>query len=73
MRFDFVIENFWFIALVVPFAILLYESIIVVGGNEMALLERRWFGRKMPQGRVVALGNEVGIQAKTHLVLASIS
>jgi uncharacterized membrane protein YqiK len=65
MRFDFVIENFWFIALVVPFAILLYESIIVVGGNEMALLERRWFGRKMPQGRVVALGNEVGIQAKT--------
>jgi regulator of protease activity HflC (stomatin/prohibitin superfamily) len=44
---------------------LLWNSIVVVGGNEIALIERRWFGSKMPQGRVVALGNEVGIQART--------
>ncbi|MBJ6723434.1 hypothetical protein JFN93_01820 [Geomonas sp. Red875] len=31
----------------------------------MAILERRWFGRKMPQGRVVAMEDEVGIQART--------
>jgi regulator of protease activity HflC (stomatin/prohibitin superfamily) len=45
--------------------VLAYYSIVIVGGNEMAVLERRWFGKKMAQGRVVALGDEVGIQAKT--------
>jgi uncharacterized membrane protein YqiK len=42
-----------------------YNSIVIVSGNEIAVLERRWIGRRMPQGRVVALGNEVGIQART--------
>lgn len=44
---------------------LLYTSIIIVGGNEIALLERRYFGRDMPQGRVIAMASEVGIQART--------
>ena len=65
MFLDFVCNNWGYLALLVPAAILLYESVVVVGGNEIALIERRWFGRKMPQGRVVALGNEVGIQART--------
>ena len=50
---------------IVAALILLWNSIVIVGGNEIALIERRWFGSKMPQGRVVALGNEVGIQART--------
>lgn len=45
--------------------VLIVASVVIVGGNEIALIERRWFGSKMPQGRVVALGNEVGIQART--------
>lgn len=45
--------------------VLAYYSIVIVTGSEMAVMERRWFGRKMPQARVVAMGNEVGIQAKT--------
>ncbi len=45
--------------------ILAYYSIIIVDGNEIAVIERRWLGKKMPQGRVVAMGNEVGIQART--------
>jgi len=45
--------------------ILAYFSIVIVTGSEMAVMERRWFGKKMPQGRVVAMGNEVGIQART--------
>ena len=44
--------------------LLAYYSIVIVGGSEIAVIERRWFGRKMPQGRVVAMGNEVGIQAR---------
>lgn len=62
---DIVMKYWWYLALLVPVAFLVYESVIVVGGSEIALIERRWFGRKMPQGRVVALGNEVGIQART--------
>jgi uncharacterized membrane protein YqiK len=58
--------KYWpYLLLVIPAFILVYESVVVVGGNEIALIERRWFGSKMPQGRVVALGNEVGIQART--------
>lgn len=56
------------IALAVVIAALLvlaYYSIVIVAGNEMAVLERRWFGKKMAQGRVVAMGVEVGIQART--------
>src|SRR5512133_2532000 len=50
---------------IIAAVILIGFSVVVVGGNEIALIERRWFGSKMPQGRVVALGNEVGIQART--------
>jgi len=49
----------------VALAVLAYWSIVLVSGNEIAVLERRWLGKKMPQGRVVALGDEVGIQART--------
>ena len=63
--FSFAMKHWGYLALLIPAGILIYESVVVVGGNEIALIERRWFGRKMPQGRVVALGNEVGIQART--------
>ena len=65
MPLDFALNNIGYLALLIPSAILVYESVVIVGGNEIALIERRWFGKKMPQGRVVALGNEVGIQART--------
>jgi uncharacterized membrane protein YqiK len=65
MFLDFLLEYWKYLIILVPAAILLYASAVIVGGNEIALIERRWFGRKMPQGRVVALGNEVGIQART--------
>jgi uncharacterized membrane protein YqiK len=45
--------------------ILIYNSFIVVGGRAIAILERRWFGKKLPQGRVIAMKNEIGIQART--------
>ncbi|MBI4425044.1 MAG: hypothetical protein HY554_15030, partial [Elusimicrobia bacterium] len=46
------------------FLVVLVNSIAIVGGSELAVLERRWFGKEMPEGRVVALANEVGIQAR---------
>ena len=65
MVIEFVLKHWGYLSLLVPAAILIFESAVIVGGNEIALIERRWFGSKMPQGRVVALGNEVGIQART--------
>ena len=49
----------------VALIILLYHSVVVVSGAKLAVLERRWLGKKIPEGRVVALSNEVGIQART--------
>lgn len=45
--------------------IVLFNSITIVGGREIAVLERRWFGKGMPRGRVIAMANEIGVQART--------
>lgn len=45
--------------------IILVNMIVIVGGTQIAILERRWFGKSIPEGRVVAMANEVGIQART--------
>ncbi len=37
--------------------------LVNIGATEVGIKERRYFGRKMPQGRVVANAGEVGIQA----------
>jgi len=44
--------------------IFIYNSIVIVGGTQLAVLERRWLGRDLPEGRVVAMASEVGIQAR---------
>ena len=62
------------IAIILPYLIyiipailvifILINSIVIVGGMQIAVLERRWLGRSIPEGRVVAMANEVGIQAR---------
>lgn len=44
--------------------IVLWKSIVIVGGNEIAVLERKYLGRQMPEGRVIAMPGEVGVQAR---------
>lgn len=44
---------------------ILLKTIVIVGGWEIAIIERKYIGRKMPQGRVIALANEIGVQART--------
>jgi uncharacterized membrane protein YqiK len=51
-----------FIALVV-LIVILRRILVNVGATEIAIKERRYFGAKMPPGRVVATEGEVGIQA----------
>jgi uncharacterized membrane protein YqiK len=43
--------------------VILSRILVNVGAKEIAIKERRYFGRKMPPGRVVATEGEVGIQA----------
>src|SRR5258705_7388744 len=51
------------IALIV--LLFIFTRVLVnVGGREIAIKERRYLGRRMPPGRVVATAGEVGIQAE---------
>ncbi len=43
--------------------VILRKILVNVGAQEIAIKERRYLGRKMPPGRVVATEGEVGIQA----------
>lgn len=54
-----VVAVFLFIVLL----IVLNKILVNVGAREIAIKERRYFGAKMPPGRVVATEGEVGIQA----------
>src|ERR1044072_6008339 len=45
------------------FIFILRRFLTNVGAREIAIKERRYFGAKMPPGRVVAIEGEVGIQA----------
>src|SRR5215212_5253243 len=48
---------------VILLIVILRRFLVNVGAREIAIKERRYFGRKMPPGRVVATEGEVGIQA----------
>ena len=54
------------IIFVVFFLILVFAGnmIVIVGGQQVGILERRYFGRPLPVGRVVALRGEIGFQAR---------
>src|SRR5678809_1645089 len=49
--------------LLVVFLIVVNRIFVNVGAREIAIRDRRYFGRRMPPGRVVATEGEVGIQA----------
>ena len=38
--------------------------LVNVGGMQVGIVERRYFGRSLPEGRVVAMKNEIGVQAR---------
>ncbi|MEO6392596.1 MAG: SPFH domain-containing protein [Pyrinomonadaceae bacterium] len=51
------------VVLLIIVLIVLSRFVVNVGAREIAIKERRYFGRRMPPGRVVATDGEVGIQA----------
>jgi regulator of protease activity HflC (stomatin/prohibitin superfamily) len=61
----FIMHHYLFILAGIAMLILLRKSVVIVGGTEIAVLERKYFGAAMPRGRVVALANQIGVQART--------
>lgn len=41
-----------------------FRMVVVVKGNEMAILERRYFGKHLPDGHIIAMRDEIGLQAR---------
>src|SRR5260370_25391800 len=50
--------------LLIVLLVILRRIFVNVGAREIAIKERRYVGRRMPPGRVVATEGEVGIQAE---------
>src|SRR6195256_5832928 len=50
--------------LLIVLLVILRRIFVNVGAREIAIKERRYMGRRMPPGRVVATEGEVGIQAE---------
>src|SRR2546428_7957869 len=58
-------------ALIIVAAVLLFLLILIVGGGmlvnvggqQVGVIERRYLGRTLPEGRVVAMSDEIGVQA----------
>ena len=66
MNSDFLQSPFLIGTAIVCVVVVLYvlsKILVNVGAKEIAIKERRYIGRKMPPGRVVATEGEVGIQA----------
>ena len=66
MNSDFLQSPFLISTAIVSVIVVLYvlsKILVNVGAKEIAIKERRYIGRKMPPGRVVATEGEVGIQA----------
>ncbi|HQR36389.1 MAG TPA: SPFH domain-containing protein [Blastocatellia bacterium] len=66
MNSDFLQSPFLIGTAIVCVVVVLYVAskiLVNVGAKEIAIKERRYIGRKMPPGRVVATEGEVGIQA----------
>ena len=52
------------VVFLILFLIVAGGMLIVVGGTQVGLIERRYIGRTMREGRVVAMKDEIGIQAR---------
>ncbi len=60
----FALSNLGIVLLALVVLALFLNAVTIAKGDEIITLERKFFGRPMPDGRTVALRNEVGVQAR---------
>lgn len=63
MSLQILAQYWWVIPVVIIAVILLFKSFINVKSDEVAVIEHKYFGREMGDGRTVALKGEVGVRA----------
>lgn len=52
------------ILVVFMFLVIAGHMLVNIGGQQVGILERRYLGKGLPEGRVIALKGEIGIQAR---------
>ncbi|MHC4196153.1 MAG: hypothetical protein ACYSQZ_09525, partial [Planctomycetota bacterium] len=52
------------IVVLIAFAILIASSIVKIDGDEVGIVEKKLFGGSLPEGRVLAVNGENGVQAQ---------
>jgi uncharacterized membrane protein YqiK len=52
------------VALLLLFLLLFSGMVVNVGGQQVGIRERKYFGKSLPEGRVVAMPGEIGVQAQ---------
>ncbi len=50
--------------LVFMFFVVFGGMLVNIGGQQVGIIERRYFGRRLPEQRVVAMSDEIGVQAR---------
>lgn len=67
MSYDFLSSHsFWIVGCGSIFLVWIFsQSVVLVPGDKIALVERKWMGKSMPEGRAVAMRDEVGVRART--------
>jgi len=59
----FLLLSWWSLPVIIIFIILFYNALLNVKANELAVIELRYIGKNMKEGRTIALPGEIGIQA----------
>ncbi len=52
------------LAVVIAFVAVIASSIVKIGGNQVGIVEKKLFGGDLPDGRIIAVNGENGIQAQ---------
>jgi len=52
-----------FVCVVVPLTLI--KGLCLIGPNQVGILTKNMFGKKMPEGRIIARDGEIGVQAET--------
>jgi uncharacterized membrane protein YqiK len=57
----------WIILGIVLFILLIFllRGLRLIGSNEVGILTKNMFGKKMPEGQIIAHQGEIGLQAST--------
>jgi len=55
----------WVVIGIIVMIFLLVFGLCLIGPNQVGILTKNMFGRKMPEGQIIARHGEVGVQAKT--------